>query len=202
MPLFGAAAALFVLGAGIGVGRYWLDNLSYVKAAQTRTQIAGIASQAKALDASWSNEVENVGAADRQKILNIKGLESYRSFWPSLLVDIHSALPQARPAIKKEQPQLLSADPAEIKKIPREQRKQILIDSMVTVYYPDASTPMSAPDLSTFVGTDPAQFARNTPRIGPVRRRIKLLAVVMGRKPFGILGYSDRFMSQGRGDSK
>src|SRR5256885_879487 len=42
MPLFGAAAALFVLGAGIGVGRYWLDNLSYAKASPVRSSIASI----------------------------------------------------------------------------------------------------------------------------------------------------------------
>ena len=33
-----------------------------------------------------------------------------------------------------------------------------LIESLACVYYPDATQPMSAPDLSTFVGADPATF--------------------------------------------
>src|SRR5262249_40899001 len=45
------------------------------------------------------------------------------------------------------------------KQLKRDDRKQILIDSLSTVYYPDASQPMAAPDLSTFVGTNPAAFA-------------------------------------------
>src|SRR2546423_7159545 len=46
-PLFGAAAALFVVGFGISAGTYWLQNLSFAKAEPTRASIASIASQAK-----------------------------------------------------------------------------------------------------------------------------------------------------------
>src|SRR4029077_20066663 len=36
MPLFGAAAALFVLGFGISAGTYWLQSMSFAKAEPTR----------------------------------------------------------------------------------------------------------------------------------------------------------------------
>src|SRR5947207_8036723 len=140
-PLFGAAAALFVLGFGISAGSYWLQNIAFGSAKPTRDKIAGIISQASLLDTQWS-AIENAGTPDRQKIINVRGLETYRTFWPNLLVDVHNCLPQAKPAIKQEQPQLASADPAEVKKIPRDKRKLILIDSLVSVYYPDATQPM------------------------------------------------------------
>jgi hypothetical protein len=58
----------------------------------------------------------------------------------------------------KAQPQLASTDPAVIKQIPRNQRKIVMIDSILTDYYPDITNLLSAPDITGYVdrnGTGP-----------------------------------------------
>jgi type IV pilus assembly protein PilM len=159
-PLFGAAAALFVLGVGIPAASWWIQNasLNNASAIETQGKIKTVVDRATQLDGQWQT-IESSGAADRQKIKNVKDLQSYRTLWPKLLIDVHGALPQAKPDVQRQQPELVSEDPQAIKKIPRGQRKQVLIDSMTSVYYPDASLPLGAPDLRQFVGQTPQAVA-------------------------------------------
>ena len=168
-PLFGAAAALFVLGVGIPAASWWIQNagLNNASAMETQGKIKTIVDRATTLDNQWQT-IETSGAPDRAKIKNIKDLQNYRTIWPKLLIDIHSALPQAKPDIQRQQPELISDDPQAIKKIPRGQRKQVLIDSMTSVYYPDASQPLGAPDLRQFVGQQPQVVAQigGPPQVG------------------------------------
>jgi hypothetical protein len=149
VPLFGAAAALFVVGAGISYGTYWLNKSSMDSATEERGHISSILNEAKDLDSQWSN-IENSGGPERAKIANVQSLLSYRTFWGRLVNDIEGALPQARESTKKAQPQLFAADVATIKQIPRAQRNQIFIQSLTTQYLPDIGAALSAADLSQF----------------------------------------------------
>jgi type IV pilus assembly protein PilM len=151
---FGAAAALFVLGFGVGATNYWVQDMSYAAAQPARDKIAGIQAQAKTLDSDWNN-IEGAGAPDRQRISNVKSLLNYRELWPRIIVDINSCLPQAKKEILAKQPQLAAPEPTKLKEVPRDQRQMVLIDSITTTYYPDASGPMNG-DLKTFVGAQPA----------------------------------------------
>src|SRR4051812_43332876 len=73
-PLFGAAAALFVLGVGIAGGSYWIHNSAFANASQYRQQSESILTQGKQLDDEWG-KVEAAGAPDRQKIVNIQSMQ-------------------------------------------------------------------------------------------------------------------------------
>ncbi|HZZ43550.1 MAG TPA: type IV pilus assembly protein PilM [Tepidisphaeraceae bacterium] len=147
---FAAAAALFCVGTGIAYGSLWLrDTQSKSEAAVNDQQyINGVKSKATALDSQWS-EIEQFGSAERQNITNITGLLDYHTLWPHLLVDIYNSVPTP-------QPELLSNNPDIIKKIPRDQRKQILLDSITTTRYVSDLNPILAdPDFSKY-GADNA----------------------------------------------
>src|SRR5688572_17611694 len=57
---FAAAAALFVVGTGVAVGRYYYDRMQYDSAEPARREIATNLSTAQALAAAWT-EVEAAG---------------------------------------------------------------------------------------------------------------------------------------------
>ena len=142
---FGAAAALFVLGAGIKMGATQLEDLKLSNAAETQSQIAAIQSKAQANDSAWST-IEQEGGPDRNLVLNVKSLEKYRQTWVNLLADIHAALMTAEP-----QPELLTDDVAKIKAIPRGQRQQIFVEQLSSTYISDLSGILAAND-SDFKG--------------------------------------------------
>src|SRR6185503_14842173 len=111
---FGAAAALFLVGTGIGYGSIFLNNMQYEGQATARGTLASTQQKATDLDSKWST-IQNAGAADRQRILNIRSLTDYRDLYPQIITDIHSVLPPIPP-------------PDQLKAIPRNQRKIILLD--------------------------------------------------------------------------
>ncbi len=143
---FAAAAALFVLGATVPYGRYYFENWQLQQAASTRDDIATVQTKAQDLDTAWSG-IEQSGGPDRQRISNVRSIESYRSLWSTIISDIHQTLPQFASDAPKE---LTSNDPAELKKIPRAQRRQILVDRCVSKYYPDLTTVLTDPNLGHF----------------------------------------------------
>jgi type IV pilus assembly protein PilM len=149
IPLFGAAAALFVAGLGVSVASWWINDLSLKGAASDQAQIEQISQDATKLDNDWAG-VESAGAQDRLTINNVRSLLQYRSLWPQILNDFYSAMPQANPDVIKAQPQLASNDPAEIKQIPRNQRQLVMIDSIVTDYYPDITSLLSSQDIRSY----------------------------------------------------
>src|SRR5215217_401067 len=67
---FAAAAALFVLGTGIGYGSYFVHNMSYESKSGERSQIQTVQGSAQDLDSKWT-AIQGAGAADRQRILNV-----------------------------------------------------------------------------------------------------------------------------------
>src|SRR5437773_2268785 len=144
-PLFGAAAALFAAGLGVGVATWWINDMAFnsstAQAAYAKVQ--DVERNAKELDASWS-EIEGATAPARQKIINVQSLLDYRSLWPKLVSEIQASLPQAG------KPQFASLDPVEIKKTPRAQRPIVLIDSMTSEYRPDLKPLMDAEDIRAY----------------------------------------------------
>jgi type IV pilus assembly protein PilM len=137
---FAAAAALFVLGAGVKMGATQLENLNYQNAEPARGQVAAVQTKAQANDRAWS-EIEQRGGPDRQLILNVKSLEKYRDTWSKILADIDAALLSANP-----QPELISGDVAQIKSIPRGQRQQIFVEHMASSYNSDLTVLLAAND--------------------------------------------------------
>src|SRR5438874_10457537 len=77
---FGAAAALFVLGTGIGFSSIFLGNMSYESQADARQKINTIKTQATDLSGKW-DAIQNAGAGDRQRIMNIRSLTDYRDLY-------------------------------------------------------------------------------------------------------------------------
>lgn len=155
---FAATAALFVAGTGIAYGSLMLSDFSgrTSEATQDAAVVSQTLSKAKNLDSQWS-EVENRGSADRQRILNVESLTSYRHTWPSFLVDMYEALPKA------EQPTNAAA-------IARLDRKQVFIDKIVSHYIPDLTSVLaiSYDDYKRLGGQVAGQSssARSSPYLG------------------------------------
>ncbi len=140
---FAAAAALFVAGSVVPLGRYFVEKGQLAAAEPDRQHINNTYGPAKALSDEWAT-IEGSGADDRARIQSVKSLEAFRGTWTNLLADVVNCLP-------KPQPELLSDDITKVKSIPRGDRKLVQIDSITSVYYPDLTQPLAAPDLSRFV---------------------------------------------------
>ena len=139
---FIGAAALFVVGAAIPYGRVYFDNaeMNSTEVSEYNRDITNLVTQAGRLDQQW-NGVQSKGAPERQQLLNVMSLANGRDLWPQINTLIYQTLPQFSPGAPKE---LQSDDPAQIKKIPRGQRNQIMITGIVSKYYSDV-TPLLAP---------------------------------------------------------
>jgi type IV pilus assembly protein PilM len=120
---FAAAAALFLVGSGIALGRWYLENLQYNQNEPIRSGIAQDLGQATHFDSDWA-EIEHMGGPDLQSINNMHSLLDGRYLWPNILTDIYSCLPK---------PQSNAASQ------PRSQREQITINSIHATYVPDLS---------------------------------------------------------------
>jgi hypothetical protein len=113
--------------------------MAYERAGGDRSSNESLLTQASTLDSNWST-ISSGGGADRQRIVNIHGLENYRDLWPDLVRDIYDAVPT------------IPGTPDEIKKqFPdRSQRKQIFVDDVLSQFMPDLTTALSG-DLKQFV---------------------------------------------------
>lgn len=138
---FAAAAALFVAGTAISAGSWWLHNLKYEGAAETRARVDTIKSEAQRLDSAWE-QIQSSGGPERTRIQNVRGIEAFRTIWGMLMADIYKALPAP-------QPEVVDPNPEVIKKVPRAERRQIVIDSLHASYMPSLAAVLSG-DLSQF----------------------------------------------------
>ena len=121
---FGAAAALFVLGTAIPFASIFIGQTAWEAQADSRTQIQQVQNEAGNLDKQWE-EIANKGGPDRQRILNIRSLTDYRDVYTQVLQDIHNSLPNTNVA------------PQELKKTPRKDRQQLMIDTIQNQYFGD-----------------------------------------------------------------
>jgi type IV pilus assembly protein PilM len=129
-PWFAAAAACFVVGSGVALGWYGLQQLQWQQNAPSREKTSDVLQTANMLDGNWSNQVEAAGAGDSQQIANIQGMVSFRDFWPKLTSEIESAVPTAK-----------NVDP---KTTARKDRDIIQIESITSVYDTDVSKTTAA----------------------------------------------------------
>lgn len=141
---FGIAAALFVIGTLLAYGRsYWEQSKTTSASVQaTQQQISQIKQQATQNDQEWE-ALASAGASERQEIANYQSLLDYRHLWTNILLGIHNAMPIP-------QPQVASGIKEEILKIPRGDRKQIVINSINSTYFADLKTILAAPGWSSY----------------------------------------------------
>ena len=144
---FAAAAALFVLGTGIGFASLFVQRMSYESsdAKAARDDIQRIQGEASRLDGEWTR-IQGAGATDRQRILNVRSLTQYRDLYTTLLKDIHGNVPTLR------------EKPEDIKKIPRGQRKQLIIESITNKYEGDMG---KVTDLKAYGGPPTSSNQQN-----------------------------------------
>jgi len=148
---FAAAAALFVVGTGVAVGKYALEDFQYKQQADARAQIAAINSKATGFDTTW-DQIAASGADDRQQILNVKSLAQYRTLWIDLLNDLQQAIPQPPPQVK----QALDAGNKDLlMKTPRDKRGVVLIDAIYSKFYGDLNSVLIDPQFQRFVIDNP-----------------------------------------------
>ncbi|HEV8292714.1 MAG TPA: type IV pilus assembly protein PilM, partial [Tepidisphaeraceae bacterium] len=135
---FATAAALFVLGA-LGAGASWyINDYVYEQAQPTRAEYQAKFALANRLSNQWKQDVEGMGKDDRDRLLAINSLQECRDLWPTLLHDVLAAVPTG------------TLD--QLKKEKRENRRQIVVDSITSRYWPDVKAPLQA------VGTDYVRY--------------------------------------------
>jgi type IV pilus assembly protein PilM len=156
---FAAAAALFVVGAAVPYGSYYFYNWQMEQTASAQAEIQSTQSKATALDQRWS-DIEQAGGPDRQRISNVKSLETYRDLWPRLVTDIYQTLPQFAADAPKA---LTSDDPKVMKTIPRADRKEIVIDRLDSRYVPDLTTVLADANFGKYANTSVSTAVVETP---------------------------------------
>src|SRR3954469_17494150 len=126
---FGAAAAVFLLGlVGVPVARYYYEDYQLSRAKETYDgQIRQAINEAEGLDREY-DAVANIGGPERDKIKSINGLLQYRDLWPKLLKDLDKALPDPGPDVT-------SGVVERIKKVPRGERRQLVVERFTSVYH-------------------------------------------------------------------
>ena len=165
---FAAAAALFVAGAGVAYGSYYLSagQMDTEANRNRHDDITKVENQAKQLSTEWDT-IEGSGGPDLQRIKNVEALAMDRGVWPQVNSLLHATLPQFGPNVP---PEFAAGDPAAIKKVPRGDRKQVVISAYTSRYAPDLTAALAAPDLSAFVDStiDQPAPAGPTSDLGPL----------------------------------
>lgn len=127
-PWIAAAAALMVATAGAA----WVKTLAEESAydalvKQNESRIASVLEQAAANVQKW-RQIEG-GSDPRQRIENLRRILDYRELWPAILYDLTLAARSLQ-----EQSELLVPDYESIKRIPRDQRRRVYIQSVTAEY--------------------------------------------------------------------
>jgi type IV pilus assembly protein PilM len=165
---FAAAAALFVAGAGVAYGSYYLaaGQMDTEQTREYRDKITNVESQAKTLSSDWDT-IESAGGPDLQRIKNVQALADDHGVWPQINALLLDSLPQFAPGVPKA---FADGDPEAIKKVPRRDRKQIVISAYTSRYAPDLTNPLAGPDLTPFTdySVDQAPPAGPTSDPGPL----------------------------------
>lgn len=145
---FGLAAGMMLVGSGIALGSvYMAKNVSGNDELRSKNDSVKLAAQR--LADQWS-QVESAGKGDIDTIKSVYELTDYRMLWPNLLTDLRGAIPAADPTVAEG---MKDWDAAKVTKVPRDQRKLLVVYDLHTQYMPDISAAI-APDakLATFYG--------------------------------------------------
>ncbi|MGA2442134.1 MAG: type IV pilus assembly protein PilM [Tepidisphaeraceae bacterium] len=131
---FGAAAAVFALGTAMPMAGYYVRDIGYKNATDSRDRIETVYEKANKASTDWT-AVENNGASDRMTIQNIRSMLDDRGIWIQLLDEIFGALPQVPPGYPSD---------SYLKAHPRSQRELIFIDKIDSAYVPDLPTGLAS----------------------------------------------------------
>jgi type IV pilus assembly protein PilM len=144
---FATAAALFVCGAGVAYGSYYVsaqqmaspDNLDL------RQKITQVQQDGTRLSNEW-DLVQAAGAGDLQRVRNVQALGEHRGIWPQINSVLYESLPQFAPGAPAD---IGKGDLAALKKVPRGERQQVVLSAVTSKYVSDL-TPWipSSTDLS------------------------------------------------------
>jgi type IV pilus assembly protein PilM len=142
---FIAAAAMVVLGAGVGFGREWFEEHAFHDPDHTAVaqQIDHTETIGNSDVRDWA-KIETDGTAARNAINNVLALKDGKDVWPQLDRAVAASLPQNATGAD---PALSSGDIEALKKIPRGNRNQVVIESMVSEYVPDLNELIAHPEL-------------------------------------------------------
>ncbi|MDW8263434.1 MAG: hypothetical protein RMJ35_12975, partial [Phycisphaerales bacterium] len=138
---FAAAAALFCVGTGLSAGSWYVHHLQFKSKESVQAEIDRIKAEGTRLSGEWQS-IQDAGGPERQRILNIRSTEKYRTLWGDLMADIVAALPTP-------QKEVLDPDPEVVKKIPRSERELVSIDRL-EFRYVDNLQPMLQGRLANF----------------------------------------------------
>ena len=128
-PWIAAAAACVAVGAGLYGARYFVDRAELSEATAGITRIV---SPVVADATRYQQEAEEAITQDpRQGIENLRQVVPFRDVYPWLLADLDAAI-----ASVGTQPEVASGVAARMATIPRQQRRQLMIDSIEDTYVP------------------------------------------------------------------
>jgi type IV pilus assembly protein PilM len=139
---FAAAAALFALGTGVAYGSWYMAKAQYDSKQDVRNGIHADVQRAQDLDNQWST-IQGSGGTDLSIVKNVHSLTDGRYLWPTLLNEIQNCLPMP-------QPEVLSGDPDTIKKIERNKRHVIRMETLTSKYIPDLTPILTDPNPENF----------------------------------------------------
>ncbi len=177
---FAAAAAVFVAGTGVAYGAHYL-NAGQMESDDNKRigeNITRVEAMGRKQDSAWDKNVQEAGAADRQRLANALALTADRQLWPEINDLLYQALPQnggvvAAAGGPTTMPTTVPAtmpaggvggvvglmaappttEPADPTRLPRDQRNLILITSMTSQYTPDLTPYKTSPTLGADLAT-------------------------------------------------
>ena len=196
-PWIAAAAACFLVAAGLVGVKYYTDKAAYeTNLAAGQAEVRNVINEANTQAAEWETIQQNNDP--RQFIENLRRVLDHRNVMSRLLEDITLATLALNP-----QEGLMSTDYDAIKAIPRNERNRIYIDEITFEYEP---LPVEAAAASTTPGTvtaDPSAGALDTlvdgtynlERFFPEGQDVgpRFLVTISGTTP---VGEPDTFLNQ------
>lgn len=128
-PWFIGAAAIVLIGAGLAYYSAYSARSAYnsQENAQKRNQIRSVVARAEAEFTKWRDVGKQQNPTGR--IENLIQMLAYRDVWPGVMRDIDGAALAIEP-----QQALLDGDAEAIRAIPRDQRRQIVIEQINVTY--------------------------------------------------------------------
>ncbi|MCX5659887.1 MAG: type IV pilus assembly protein PilM, partial [Planctomycetota bacterium] len=153
---FGAAAGLMVTAVSVAGARLWIEQSAWQTAnVRAEALIKKATGDAAKNIADW-NEVSGK-ANPTQQIENIRGILDYRDVWPKVMQDLDLAAKSLHP-----QKELLDNPPdyVNIRKIPRGERRRVIIDSVTSRFeYAKITATGGAPPAGGIRAAGPAAAA-------------------------------------------
>lgn len=153
-PWIGAAAACFVVMAGVAAGTAMKTAGDYESGLEeARVLFTPVDNKASQLKQRF-DQIDTT-SDPRQRIENLRGVLRSRDIWPMLLEDITKATMALDP--RGEQKAVLTNDYATIAKIPRNDRRRVYIQSVTSVYNAGGAAEGAATDTGMMM-EDPSMM--------------------------------------------